>query len=210
MSEQKLEPQLHMRRCGLGGLGRLALPEGYSIRSYRPGDAAEWNRIIAESFGGGPEDWNFDRIMRPEVSFRPERVFFICSRDEAVATASAFCRPAFMPGFGMLHYVAVLPEHAGRRLGLQVSLAALICMREDGRSGAWLSTDDFRLPAIKTYLNLGFEPLPVHENQPDRWREVFRRLAAPGLSERFDAALSGPLWQAPDYHADDYDYEGRL
>ncbi len=210
MNQQPLKPQLHMRRSGLEGLPRLALPEGYSIRSYRPGDAARWSRLITESFGGEPEDWNFDRIMRPEVSFRPERMFFVCSGDEVVATASAFYRPAFMPGFGMLHYVAVLPEHAGRRLGFQVSLAALIRMHRDARGGAWLSTDDFRLPAIKTYLNLGFEPMLVHENQPERWREVFQCLGAPGLCKRFNALLSGPLWQAPVYPADDYDYERKV
>jgi len=44
-----------------------------------------------------------------------------------------------------------------------------------------LETDDYRLPAIKTYLNLGFEPLLVHENQRDRWRNI---LSALGVQEK--------------------------
>ena len=39
-----------------------------------------------------------------------------------------------------------------------------------------LDTDDFRLPAIKNYLNLGFVPVYVGENHGERWRIIFKKL----------------------------------
>lgn len=53
---------------------------------------------------------------------------------------------------------------------------ALRKFRSDGLESAMLQTDDFRLPAIRTYLNLGFTPMIVHENQFARWVLVFAQL----------------------------------
>jgi len=61
-----------------------------------------------------------------------------------------------------------------------VSLAALYYMRDQGFASAALTTDDVRLPAIGSYLGLGFVPDywddPVSD-QRARWSEVFARLA---------------------------------
>ncbi len=43
-------------------------------------------------------------------------------------------------------------------------------------AGYNLCTDDWRLPAVKTYLNLGFEPEIIHESHPARWKAVFETL----------------------------------
>ena len=63
-------------------------------------------------------------------------------------------------------------------------------MVREGRQRAFLSTDDFRLPAIRTYLKLGFEPYLVHENQRERWRKV---LAAIGRAGEYEACLTAAL-----------------
>lgn len=72
--------------------------------------------------------------------------------------------------------VGALSDHGGKGLGLQVSLAALYQMRRDGRLASILETDDFRIPAIKTYLKLGYKPLLIHKNQGDRWSQIFKSL----------------------------------
>jgi mycothiol synthase len=40
----------------------------------------------------------------------------------------------------------------------------------------YLQTDDWRLPAIKTYLNLGYVPLLCEPDMEERWRLVCRNL----------------------------------
>jgi len=190
-------PQLRMLRPNLEDLPEATLPEGYRIRTYQPGDDVHWDRILSESFRDRPEGYLFDRMMARDPAFRSDRIFFACYGDEPVGTTSAWHVPATMPDAGVIHWVAVLPGHTGRKLGYWLALAALHKMVAEGRSCACLNTDDFRLPAIKTYLNLGFQPLLVHENQRERWRKVFADLKLPELSERFRRLLEGPVWEAP-------------
>ncbi|MCC7017859.1 MAG: GNAT family N-acetyltransferase, partial [Rhodospirillales bacterium] len=133
-------------------LPALSLPEGYRLRGYRPGDAPAWELIIRETFATEPR---FDPMMRRDPGFRPERVLFLFHGDEPAATASAYCRPQHGLGVGYLHMVGVRPRHNGKGLGYQISLACLLQMLHEGRRAALLQTDDYRIPAIKTYLKLG-------------------------------------------------------
>ena len=189
----RIAPQLVMRRPHLRELPPVALPPEYEVRCYgSPEDETAWDRIIGDAFGmaaGGM----FARSMRPDPAFRPERVFFVCRGAEAVATASAWFVERYGPAAGYLHYVGVMTAHAGRGLGLAASVAALHRLAAEGRTSAVLQTDDFRLPAIKQYLRLGFEPLLVDENQRARWPDIFSRLDRDDLTPRFAACLAAPL-----------------
>jgi mycothiol synthase len=167
-------PQLVMLRRTLEDLPANSLPEGYALHLYSgEQDAAAWNRIIAESF-----HWqaDFQKDMAGDEAFHPERVWFVRHENVPVATASAWFRPQWGETAGYLHMVGLLPEYAGRSLGLQASLAALHQMKREGRQSAVLETDDFRLPAIKTYLRLGFVPEFTHESHAERWKTILLKL----------------------------------
>jgi hypothetical protein len=43
-----------------------------------------------------------------------------------------------------------------------------------------LETDDFRLPAVRTYLRLGFVPEPRTPGEARRWSKVLRNLTRTG------------------------------
>ena len=204
------QPQLRMMRPDLKDLPPVELPDGYTIRAYQPGDGAHWTRVCVASFGRKPEDFPFDGMMRRDAPFRPERMFFACCGEEPVGTTSAWYVPTLMPDAGIVHWVGVVPGHAGRRLGRALVLAALHHMVTEGRARAILSTDDSRLPAIKSYLNCGFQPLLAHENQRERWRVVFAKLGVPELSERFKDILDGPVWTPPVHPQDEFDYAARV
>jgi len=174
------EPQLYMIHRNLEALPPVTLPDGYRVRHYRKGDGTAWTAIIAASFERAPERFRFDSVMRIDPAFCPERVFFIETRSgEAAATAAAWRRPKHWPDAGVIHYVGVMPGHRGKRLGYWVTLQAMHRIAREGWEYATLETDDFRLPAIKTYLRLGFEPLCEHETHPRRWREVLQTLGMP-------------------------------
>ena len=49
-----------------------------------------------------------------------------------------------------------------------------------------LGTDDFRIPAIKTYFNLDFMPIYVEDDQPERWQVIFEKLKLPFISDSVD------------------------
>ncbi|MBM7563440.1 GNAT family N-acetyltransferase [Paenibacillus sacheonensis] len=167
MSETN-QTQLLMVKEGLDALPAMSLPEGYRVRSFRSGDEEAWERIIRESFG---DPHSFAKHMTEDEAYKPERVWFVCDDgDMPVATASAWFKPEWTADTGYLHMVGILPEHAGRRLGYWVSLAALLQMEREDRTRCVLHTDNFRLPAVKTYLKLGYSPEIVDEGHAERWR----------------------------------------
>ena len=174
------QPQLVMR-ANLEELDEkedLQLPDGYTLRSYREDgtdtDERAWNHIIDECFHN--PIINCRDMMLNDPEYRPERMFFICYDGEPVATASAWFDANFGKDSGMVHYVGALPGHSGKKLGLLVSKAAMQKMKQEGRSWAYLTTDDHRIPAIKTYLKLGFEPVMSHESHSRRWAKIFKTL----------------------------------
>jgi mycothiol synthase len=174
-----------MRRPTLEGLPEIELPPGYTIRTSQDGDGLHWARIIRESFADDRFDvLRFERDMKCHPAYRPDRIFFVCAPDRLpCGTASAYRQEYFGPDAGYLHYVGVCPAYAGKGLGAAVSLAALGKFRSEGLKIAVLQTDDFRLPAIKTYLRLGFSPMIIDKDHPARWDVVFAGLGLSGPCE---------------------------
>lgn len=174
--EERQLPQLVMRRDNLDDLPEIALPRGYELRHYEPGDEAHWEYIVEHAFG-----WkrDFQTQMAGHFYFHPERVWFILYDGVPVATASAWQEPEWEADCGYLHMVGVHPGHSGKGLGLAVSVAALRRMQADGKRRAVLETDDFRIPAIKTYLKLIFKPDIRHDNHPGRWQRLYELLNIP-------------------------------
>ena len=166
----------------LSNLPAWSLPPGYEMRSLHPGDEHAWERIIAKSF---QEVYLFAECIAKHEQYVPEKVWFVTYDNVPVATATAWYTNKFPEDTGCLHMVGNLPEHTGKGLGKQVSLAALHKMRLEGRSQAMLNTDVFRLPAIKTYLNLGFRPRIIDDSHYERWKTVAEKLKDKRL-ELFD------------------------
>jgi len=167
-----------MKKDDLTNLPPLVLPKDYSIRCFKPGDEFAWENIIKDAFNY--EEVSFKNSISSKKEFIPERVLFICHNDVPVGTATAWYDPKWGEMTGYLHMVGVIKKHTGKGLGFYVSLAALHRMASEGRKSAVLETDDFRIPAIKTYLKLGFSPLIVHENQVERWNLIMKLLKIKG------------------------------
>ena len=96
---------------------------------------------------------------------------------EAVAgTACAWRASEAERRTGTIHMVCVRPEDRGRRLGYWLTVAALRYFRDHGFERAILSTDDYRLSAIRAYFDLGFEPEETDSSHPARWKAVLEAL----------------------------------
>ena len=150
--------------------------------------------VLSDAFDG-PMDFAVYVMHNP--GFMPQRTWVICQDDTVVAVASMLyepiCDAANRDGAAFLHWVAGLSGHAGKKLGYWVCLAVMYRMVWEGYRLAGLGTDDGRLAAIKTYLNLGFVPRLVSDCQRDRWRRILTDLGAPELIDTYADILNGPL-----------------
>jgi mycothiol synthase len=171
-----MKTQLRMKRPQLEDLPPVALPTGYWLRSFQSGDEAAWCRIMDTGIGSM---WTIERMrefMLDRPQFRGDGLFFATSTDEPVATACAWRDTPEEERIGLVHMVCCLPEHRGKNLGEAITLAVLHHFRENGFQSAELCTDDWRLAAIKLYLRLGFVPMLVEHDHPQRWELIAEQL----------------------------------
>jgi mycothiol synthase len=164
--------KLIMLRPDLDALPPLpSLPSGYTLRAYRDEDIEGLTALLQTAF---PESgWTQEKTLAELVNDpNVKRIYVIEHEGKIVATTSALLEPDAHPGTGIIHWVAADPAHKGKRLGYLVSLAVLHEFVRLGCKDSLLRTNDHRLPAIKTYVNLGFEPEMNDETMPDRWAKI--------------------------------------
>lgn len=173
-------PQLLMLRDNWEGLPSLELPTPYCLRSLKEGDGKAWEEIIMAAFGVNP---GYD-MLKEDPAFRPERVWFVTDgSDIPIATASCWTTGDYPSTCSVLHMVGIRPEHGGRHLGQLVTAAAMHEAAREGFQKMALRTDPFRIPAIKTYLRLGFRPQIIHEAHIDLWKKILRDIGENTLAD---------------------------
>lgn len=190
--------QLRMVRPDLDNLPKLELPPGYDMRTYQKGDEVHWANIISDSFGGKQRTAEDTRNeITEQERFVPNGFYFATRDGTPVGTACAWRQTVDETEVGYVHMVGVASAHTGHKLGKWVSLAVLIYFRDYGFRCAMLDTDDFRIPAIKTYLNLGFVPVYIEDEQPKRWQAIFEELKLSFMEDRIASMpeiLPAELW----------------
>jgi mycothiol synthase len=171
-------PQLRMRHDDLNSLAPLEAPAGYRMLRFAAGDERIWVALLQEN--GELGEWNLERAERLFTATKGavwrESIHFIVHGQRPVATACVQLH-ADSPGAPELGWVAVSPDCRRQGLGRSICLAVLHFMREQGYLRCFLRTDDRRLPAIKTYIRLGFVPdMEYHSSFPARWQAVWAAL----------------------------------
>src|SRR5947208_3160936 len=167
--------QLFMRRPWLDDLPEPpALPPGYIVRAYEPDDLSTLATLLTRAFG---DLWDEEQVRRrlveaPDV----EETYVLAHHDRLVATASARVMPDVYPGSGYVHWVGADPDYQGKGLGALVSIRVLQHFRDVGLRDAVLETDDFRLPALRMYLRLGFVPEYRAPDHQRRWAQLLPQL----------------------------------
>ena len=172
-------PQLVMRRQHLRDLPDGILPSSYQCRTYKRGDEQAWADIMNVGFGSHrtAEDVKKEFIDMPQ--FVPEGLFFVFHDGTPVGSAFAWRDFPTEWKHGRLEMVCVLPAHRGHNLGSFLALQVLNWLKDNGFEDVELTTDDWRLAAVKQYLRLGFEPVINDDSARSRWLQVMERL---GLS----------------------------
>lgn len=169
-------------------------PSGYELRTYKSGDEPGFFKVMALA---GFQGWDAEALQPWLARILPNGWFLIAHQatGEIVATAMTTHNPSALHPFGgELGWVAADPAHAGQGLGLTVCAAVTARFIAAGYRNIYLRTDDFRLPAIKTYLKLGYLPFLFAPGMPERWQTVCEKLNWPFTPQNWPAlSASFPL-----------------
>jgi len=172
----------------------VELPPEYMIRTYRRGDETRWYAVMALA---GWEGWDDTKLMQWLLRILPESWFMAIHRKSGEIVASALCvhdHSEQHPFGGELGWVASDPAHRGKGLGRAVCAAATARLIRGGYRNIHLYTEDWRLPALKTYLTLGYVPfLYIPEMEP-RWQTICEQLHWSYTPDVWRAAYPEPRW----------------
>jgi len=180
---------IRMARDHLENVPVFALPAGYRLRGWRPGDEVAWTAIqrVADTLNT-IDDGLFARQYGIAPDALEERMWFVTSDEgNAVGTISAWwehtARRSSAGDRGRIHWVAVRPEHQRRGLAKAMMSRALLWMGEH-HERAMLDTSSGRPWAARLYLDFGFRPEPADLLDPSRraaWHAVQRVIDHPAL-----------------------------
>lgn len=155
-------------------------PEGVALVTFPelPNGREVWLDIVRFLDPDGTpiaEDDYYDKAMLSYTHYREDQCYFLTVEGVPAATITVICDEAQKKGY--IHMVASKPEYRGRGLGHLLNDVAVQVLKDTGMQTAYLTTDDWRIPAIKTYLKAGFVPdLDSEPDYKERWQKIYETL----------------------------------
>ncbi len=110
--------------------------------------------------------------------YTPDALYFIEKDGVPVATVTALLNE---DKEGHVHYVGAKPEVRGVGVGGWLNQIVKADLWKRGCEKAFLTTDEFRVPAIKSYLSAGFLPVEYDVDMEQRWSRLLRFLGRPNV-----------------------------
>ena len=164
------------------------LPKGYSFAFFTEcqADVDAWCDICrkADMCKSLDNDEVFRKVMRSVKGIELEKdLFFVVAPDGSKIATSALIHNK-EKNSGYLHMVAAISEHRNLGIGHAMLSFAMGLSEERGIDYCVLTTDDYRLPAIKNYLVGGFRPVLYEDPESDmrqRWQSVAEKLGFDSL-----------------------------
>lgn len=175
-------PQLVMRWKNDGKAPRpLCLPEGVEQKNILdfPNGVEVWCKVARclqpEGYPDHTDEALYEAALNSRANYRPEHCRILTVNGEPAATISVLCDNEKKDAY--IHMVACRPEFRGKGLGHLLNEVAEELLKKAGMQTAWLTTDDWRLAAIKTYLKAGYEPDPTSvPDAKERWEKILAQL----------------------------------
>lgn len=152
---------------------KTEFPEPYGTITYRTyngsrEDRLAWLNICKNGLvADDADEEEFNSRFYSKEYFTDDDLYLVFDGDNAVATVCGIfdCKT----GIGNVHMVSVSTASRGKGLGGYVNQIVKAHLWRDGCCLAYLTTDEWRVPAIKSYLSAGFLPVDYDEDMPRRW-----------------------------------------
>lgn len=149
------------------------LPENMTVEriNERENGVDEWLDIVQYDLAEEPATHAFyKKLMTDFPGYEEDKCYIFCLDGEPVATTCVICNKETKEGY--IHMVGSKPEIRGRGIGRLMNDFSIAVIKSEGMETAHLTTDDWRIPAIKSYLRLGFVPDESTDDYKERWAKI--------------------------------------
>ena len=170
---------------------QIKLPLGYKFvnYSYNDEELSSWKKIVVEPpvppFTGD-EYWDFAIKGYPDLVQDKDIWLIKNPNNQTIATLTTITHA---DGTGYLHMVKMFMSERGKGIGQAMANFSIEEFRKRGINEVYLTTDDFRIPAIKTYLKSGYLPIIYTDPESDmlaRWDKIFNDINYPKTEYVFE------------------------
>ena len=150
-----------------------------ATRKFRYEELADgWTDACTELCGGRWTREQFYENHWKDPLIPDDGIFFAVNPEGRIfSTATVQVLPGHV---GNLHMVGTAEDCKGLGGGRAVCTEVVRYFQKHEITLAFLNTDDFRIPAIKIYLGLGYRPYLYEDGMVDRWQALMKLY---GLSE---------------------------
>ena len=153
------------------------IPQGlemHKITDFENG-VEMWLDVVQYGLSEKREDENYyNCVMVGHENYDASYCYLLTNNGVPVATATVIFYPVRKHGY--VHMVACRDDYRGRGIGTFLARLAVYLLKKNGMETADLDTDDWRVPAIKTYLRAGFSPLIASDEMSARWDSIFEKI----------------------------------
>ena len=173
--------EMAMIRPNLDGLLAAPMPGGYTLRMYKPGDAAAWARIetsCGEFADEAAAEAMFYQTFPGDDNLRAQRIAFAVAPDGwPCGTIACWTGGYDVPDeAARLHWLGVHEAHQRKGLSKALVAWALSQAAARGYPSMALATQTASWVAISVYLKAGFVPMPRTPRDAEAWAIVKGKL----------------------------------
>ena len=154
-----------------------SLPGNLTVETIcdRESGIDEWLDIVRHDLAWEPVTHEFYRkCMVAHPGYEERLCFLFCLDGKAAATICVICDREKAEGY--IHMVGSKPEYRGRGIGNLMNAYAAAVLKNEGMKTAYLTTDDWRIPAIKSYLRANFVPDESTDDFKERWTKIRKQI----------------------------------
>lgn len=139
----------------------FAVPDGFALRSFQPGEAKVLTEVQNAAFAGS---WGFCPNTVAQIEYRSSMVntptkgiLLLYHGDKTAGYCWTCIAPAEGNLRGVIGMIGVVPEYRGRGVSHTILLAGMECLKSLGVTEIGLQVDGSNTPAIRLYTSVGFE-----------------------------------------------------
>lgn len=147
-------------------LPQWQVPEGFAVRSFRPGDASLLTEVQNSAFEGS---WGFCPNTVEQIAYRTsmantshQGIVFLHQDEKPAGYCWTCVAPANGRHRGLIGMIGVVPDYRGKGVSRAVLLAGMEYLRSIGVADIALEVDESNTPAIRLYTSVGFEKAGEH------------------------------------------------